>query len=179
MSNDEQVLVHHGVLGMKWGIRRYQNEDGSRTALGKQHYGYEDVKNRAKSIANKAKTVAQKIKKAIDETEGFEDEKTSNSKNKNNLTREQRRSVHSEALKEIEEEVVNDSDFMEKIFKMQEDGVPDYRIQQAYNREIDKRLNKRVKDSISMQMDEEFASAFDEFGSSGKDWVNDWFDKDD
>lgn len=29
-------LYHHGVIGMKWGVRRYQNQDGSRTALGKR-----------------------------------------------------------------------------------------------------------------------------------------------
>lgn len=28
-------LYHHGILGMKWGIRRYQNKDGSLTAAGK------------------------------------------------------------------------------------------------------------------------------------------------
>ena len=29
-------LVHHGILGMKWGVRRYQNKDGTLTAAGKK-----------------------------------------------------------------------------------------------------------------------------------------------
>lgn len=31
------ALEHHGILGMKWGVRRYQNKDGSLTAAGKKH----------------------------------------------------------------------------------------------------------------------------------------------
>lgn len=30
------VLCHHGIKGQKWGVRRYQNEDGTLTALGKK-----------------------------------------------------------------------------------------------------------------------------------------------
>lgn len=36
---DDTYLAHHGIKGMKWGIRRYQNEDGSLTDAGKKHYG--------------------------------------------------------------------------------------------------------------------------------------------
>ena len=37
-------LIHHGIQGQKWGIRRFQNEDGSLTAAGRKRYGV-DLKN--------------------------------------------------------------------------------------------------------------------------------------
>lgn len=32
-------LFHYGILGQKWGLRRYQNPDGTLTAAGKARYG--------------------------------------------------------------------------------------------------------------------------------------------
>ena len=38
-------LYHHGILGMHWGVRRYQNKDGSLTPEGKKHYGSDGKKS--------------------------------------------------------------------------------------------------------------------------------------
>lgn len=59
MDNNE--LMHHGVRGMKWGVRRYQNKDGSLTAAGKKRYEKEMARLREeqKTLKNKQATKAK------------------------------------------------------------------------------------------------------------------------
>jgi hypothetical protein len=63
-------LCHFGIKGQRWGIRRYQNEDGSLTEEGKRRYGYEGelktqgVKEYAKDRRKRIKAEAEAIKKS-------------------------------------------------------------------------------------------------------------------
>jgi hypothetical protein len=62
MYNNE--LFHYGVLGMKWGVRRYQNKDGSLTNAGKKRYN-KDSDKLAKAAAVKVEAI-QDYRQAVD-----------------------------------------------------------------------------------------------------------------
>ena len=72
-------LEHHGIKGMRWGQRRFQNDDGSLTAAGRLRYGYgqarawgqRTAKNASRS-ANKAyKSAVKGTKRAGKNVKGF------------------------------------------------------------------------------------------------------------
>ena len=60
MNADE--LKHYGIKGMKWGVRRFQNSDGSLTADGKKRYSGDNLKDIQKQV-NQGKNVVDGVKK--------------------------------------------------------------------------------------------------------------------
>lgn len=61
----EMYLAHHGILGMKWGLRRYQNKDGSLTPAGKTRYaGSPNPRHKPSSARKAAKQRAAALEKA-------------------------------------------------------------------------------------------------------------------
>ena len=56
-------LYHHGILGMKWGIRRYQNKDGSLTSEGRKRLGLDkyDREHNSDTVVKKGTKVSRVV----------------------------------------------------------------------------------------------------------------------
>lgn len=66
----DNELQHHGVKGQRWGVRRYQNKDGSLTALGERRIAKLDARKKAEELKERRtnrKLSTQKAKQDMKE----------------------------------------------------------------------------------------------------------------
>jgi hypothetical protein len=62
-----EYLAHHGILGQKWGVRRYQNADGTLTTEGKKRYDRDIRDNLSKKKDNRVDTSSPDPKRWVKE----------------------------------------------------------------------------------------------------------------
>lgn len=61
--NKSNSLCHYGIFGMHWGVRRFQNKDGSLTPEGRQHYYGSEMTRNEKLKMTRARNAELKAKK--------------------------------------------------------------------------------------------------------------------
>lgn len=75
-ASQDESLEHHGILGQKWGIRRYQNYDGTLKAAGKNRARTDkDSKKQTKEERKAAKAAAKEEKKEAKAKKAYEKER--------------------------------------------------------------------------------------------------------
>lgn len=80
-------LMHYGVLGMKWGVRRYQEKDGSLTPAGKKRYSISDAIDRRNQKEKAYRNKLTAILKKSGDRMNWTDQKRFEYRNQNLATR--------------------------------------------------------------------------------------------
>lgn len=173
MSEDSDYLEHYGIKGMKWGIRRFQNKDGSLTKAGLKRYSdaASDVASKVgkavaeggKKLGEAAGKAAQAAKTKISEkhAERKEEKRVEKlmSKPIRKLTEEERiermdRKMKEKALLDLEKNVRNlDEAAMTKGRKFVEDMVTKVAIPSvlsAGEKQLTAFLNKKLGDALGL-----------------------------
>lgn len=66
MGYYDEYLEHHGIKGQRWGVRRFQNADGSLTSKGKSRYGEEsDLSKNVKSTRSEKRAANKEFNKSF------------------------------------------------------------------------------------------------------------------
>ena len=141
-DQDGDYLAHHGIKGQKWGVRRYQNGDGSLTPEGRQRYGVSSKLRKAASVVGRA--AGKAVRKATGrETDAELDAELA--KQQDRLTRRHKK----EAIKDLK---IRSSGRKKKLHEMTDSELDDYinrKIKEKKIRDLEKEEREANRGPVS------------------------------
>ena len=143
-DSDAEELYHHGVKGMKWGVRRFQNKDGSMTDIGKKRY----ARDAREKEFNKYDESSGKYYKQSKKNGRSDLEFDANRYAKEDTERSKRLVDSSRNLSNDLKRTVDTSNRNRKVPKMDLSNMTDQEMRSQINREI---LERQYNDMFNPQ----------------------------
>ena len=159
IKDSSNELYHHGVRGQKWGIRRYQNKDGSLTDAGAKRYardareqGYDKYDSQSRTYYKTSKKNGRSDLKV--DANRYAKEDTERTKRLVDSTRQM-----NENLKNANQNSINQANRRNKKNRMDLSSMTDQELRQQINRELLERQYNDVFNEKKVSRGREFATS--------------------